>query len=370
MQTSLTNYMNKKIVYGLIAVAVIVVGLYVVNMRITEVTPQNTEAKTVNFGAVLALTGFAVNEGTQLQNGIELAKTDLAKEGITMNVEYYDDATDPKKSIAGVELMNSKGIKTIFGPTWSYMISAALPTLSKYGMTAFIGDTSSDVVEGDATQKSRLVHGISPIYQIEQPSVAWMKEHNVKKLAILTVDGTWGVVHTAAWKKSALSAGAETTMVEMFTYTSEPTVLETLIVKAKSQGVDGIVWTGTEAGAISIINKMKEIGYDVPVLGTVYLKLAVTTGKVMSGNLDLFEIEKISSQAFRDKYKAVYGVEPGAVAEPAYDLAVIAARTELEKGAMTTQEYLLSKSHKGFANNYTFDANGDVINHGWVVTII
>ncbi len=362
--------MNKKIVYGLIAVVVIIVGLYVTSMKNDEVTTQNTEAKTVHFGAVLALTGFAVNEGTQLQNGIELAKTDLAKEGITMNVEYYDDATDPKKSIAGVELMNSKGIKTIFGPTWSYMISAALPTLSKYDMMAFIGDTSSDVVEGDATQKSRLVHGISPIYQIEEPSVAWMKEKGIKKLAILTVDGTWGVVHTAAWKKSAASAGAETTMVEMFTYTSEPTVLETLIVKAKSQGVDGIVWTGTEAGAIAMVKKMQEIGYSVPVLGTVYLKTAVDLGKVSGKNLDLSEIKSKSSQSFNDKYKAVYGVEPGAVAEPAYDLALFAARAELEKGTKTTQEYLLSQEHRGFAQTYTFDANGDVINHGWAITKI
>jgi branched-chain amino acid transport system substrate-binding protein len=362
--------MNKKIVYGLIAVMVVMAVLYIANGTKVEMAPENSEAKTVNLGAVLALTGYAVNEGTQLQHGIELAKADLAKEGITMNVEYYDDATDPKKSIAGVELMHAKGIKTIFGPTWSYMISAALPTLSKYDMVAFIGDTSSDVVEGDAPQKSRLVHGISPIYQIEEPSVAWMKEKGIKKLAILTVDGTWGVAHTAAWEKSAASAGVETAMVEMFTYTSEPTVLETLIVKAKAVGVDGIVWTGTEAGAISLVKKMQEIGYNVPVLGTVYLKAAVDLGKVSGGNLDLSEIASKGSQSFKDKYKAVYGEEPGAVAEPAYDLALFAARAELEKGTMTTQEYLLSKEHNGFASTYKFDANGDVINHGWVVTPI
>ena len=361
--------MKNKTIYALVAVVLIIAGIYGAHTKQSE-TVQTIDSKTVNFGAVLALTGYAVNEGTQLQHGIELAKTDLAKEGITMNVEYYDDATDPKKSIAGVELMHSKGIKTIFGPTWSYMISAALPTLSKYDMMAFIGDTSSDVVEGDVTQKSRLVHGISPIYQIEAPSVAWMKEKGVTKLAILTVDGTWGTVHTEAWKKSAVQAGAETTMVEMFTYPSEPTVLETLIVKAKSEGVDGIVWTGTEAGAIAMVGKMQEIGYNVPVLGTVYLKTAVDLGKVSGKNLDLSDIKSKSSKAFSDKYKAVYGVEPGAVAEPAYDLALFAARAELEKGTKTTQEYLLSKDHKGFAQTYKFDASGDVINHGWIVTKI
>ena len=357
---------TKNILLTLLAVIIISSGLYFLNGK---QTPANvvTTGKTVNFGAVLALTGYAVNEGTQIQQGIELAKTDLKNEGITLNVEYYDDATDPKKSIAGVEYMNAKGIKTIFGPTWSYQISAALPKIVEYNMTAYIGDTSSDVVEGEPTQKAHLVHGISPVYQIEEPTVSWIKEQKIKKIAILTVDGTWGKAHTAAWKKAAKNAGAEVILIDMFDYPSEPKTLPTLIVKAKSLGVDGIVWTGTEAGAISIVKKMQETKYSVPVLGTVYLKSAVDTGKVSRGDLQLFEIESISSQSFRDKYKAVYGVEPGAVAEPAYDLAIIATRAELEKGTKTPQEYLLSKEHKGFAKTYKFNSDGDVINHGWKI---
>jgi ABC-type branched-subunit amino acid transport system substrate-binding protein len=362
--------MKKEIIYGLIALVVVAGGLYFAQTNQDQVVTSTKDTNTVNFGAVLALTGFGASEGEKLKNGIELARVDLAEEGITMNVEYYDDGTDPKKSIAGVELMHAKGIKTIFGPTWSYMISAALPTIHKYDMMAFIGDTSSDVVEGDPVQKARLVHGISPVHQINEPSVSWMKEQGIKKLAIFTVDGTWGVVHTKAWEESAREAGIEIAMTEMFTYTSEPEVLPTLVLKAKSEGVDGIVWTGTEDGAIGMVKKMQEIDYDVPVLGTIYLKLAVTTGKVSMDDLNLSVIEKESSEVFRDKYVAVYGKDPGAIAEPAYDLAIIAARAELEKGRMTTQEYLLSKEHKGFSKPYQFDENGDVINHGWEVTKI
>jgi ABC-type branched-subunit amino acid transport system substrate-binding protein len=234
-------------------------------------------------------------------------------------------------------------------------------------MTAYIGDTSSDVVEGDTAQKSHLVHGISPVYQIREPSASWIKEQRIKKLAILTVDGTWGTAHTEAWEKAAKDAGAEVVMAEMMDYPSEPTTLPTLIVKAKSLGVDGIVQTGTEAGAISLIKKMHALNYNVPVLGTVYLKNAVDTGKVTKGNLQLFEIESKGSETFRDKYRSVHGVEPGASAEPAYDLAVIATYTELEKGTTTAQEYLLSKEHNGFADTYKFDSNGDVINHGWKI---
>ena len=372
------NMKNKNILYTLIAIIIIALGAYFFNQsNIQADITKNKDGsanlsnnKTVNFGAVLALTGAAVNEGTELKNGIEMAKADLLKDGITMNVEYYDDATDPKKSIAGVEYMNSKGYKTIFGPTWSYMITAALPKISEHGMTAYIGDTSSDVVDGDAKQKSNLVHGISPIYQIIDPSAAWIKDRGIKRLAILTVDGTWGIAHTNAWIKAAQQAGAEVVMQEKMDYTSEPTTIATLTVKAKSLKVDGIVQTGTEAGAIALVKKMQELKYNVPVLGTVYLKVAVNTKKINKGDLDLSLIENKSSEEFKNKYKEMYKTNPSAVAEPAYDLAMIAAHTELEKGKRSTQEYLLSKEHSGFASKYKFDASGDVINHGWIVNPI
>lgn len=358
---------TKNILLTLLAIVLVAGTAFYFRGNDSSSKAQVAVNKTVNFGAVLALTGYAANEGNALKNGTELAKITLAKEGITMNVEYYDDNTDPKKSVAGVQLMNGKGIKTIFGPTWSYQISAALPVIAQNNMTAYIGDTSSDVVDGDASQKSHLVHGVSPIYQIEQPSSAWIKEQGIKKLAILTVDGTWGIAHTNAWKKAAADAGVEVVMTEMFDYTSEPTVLPTLIVKAKSKGVDGIVWTGTEGGAITMVKKMQELKYNVPLLGTTYLKFAVDTGKITKGDLKLFQTESSGSQSFRNMYKSVYGVEPDKMAESSYDLAIIAAHIELEKGTKTTQEQLLSKEHKGFTSTYKFDKNGDVINLGWTI---
>ena len=142
---------------------------YFLNENKAPVTTVATE-KSVNVGAVLALTGYAAIEGENIKDGIELAKADLKKEGINLNVEYYDDATDPKKTITGVSYMNGKGIKTIFGPTWSYQISAALPVIAQNSMTAIIADTSSDVVEGRDQDKAHLIHGVSPIYQIQAPT--------------------------------------------------------------------------------------------------------------------------------------------------------------------------------------------------------
>ena len=161
---------TKNILLTLLVVIIISAGFYFLNGKETPINTIATE-KSVNVGAVLALTGYAAIDGGNIKDGIELARADLKKEGINLNVEYYDDATDPKKTITGVSYMNGKGIKTIFGPTWSYQISAALPVIAQNSMTAIIADTSSDVVEGSDQDKAHLIHGVSPIYQIQAPTV-------------------------------------------------------------------------------------------------------------------------------------------------------------------------------------------------------
>lgn len=360
---------TKNILLTLLVVIVIATGAYFLNGKGAS-SEMVTANKTVNVGAVLALTGYAAIDGGNIKDGIELAKADLKKEGIDLNVEYYDDATDPKKTVTGVSYMNGKGVKTIFGPTWSYQISAALPVIAQNGMTAVIADTSSDVVDGSDQDKAHLIHGVSPIYQIQTPTEKWLKDNKVTNLAILTVDGTWGVAHTNAWTKAAQNSNVTIGMHEQFTYTDEATILSTLVVKAKSKKVDGIVWTGTEAGAIALVKKMQELNYNVPVLGTNYLKVAVDEKKIEVKNNNLSMIESARSDEFNKKYEQAYGKTPNKYAESSYDLTMIVARAELAKGGTNTHDYLVSKEQKGFAKNYVFDQKGDITNLYWSVTAI
>lgn len=359
---------TKNILLTLLAVAVIAGGIYFFKGNTSSTTTLVSTNKTVNFGAVLALTGAAAIDAGNIKDGIELAKTDLQKEGITLNVTYYDDATDPKQTVAGVNFMNAKGLKTIFGPTWSYQITAALPVITQNGMTAIIADTSSDVVDGSDADKAHLIHGSSPIYQIGTPTEKWIKENKITNLAIITVDGIWGVAHTTAWTKAAENTGTKIAMKEMYTYTDEATILSTLVVKAKANKVNGIVWTGTEAGAITLVKKMQELNYNVPILGTNYLKVALDEKKIESKGMNLNMIESARSDEFNKKYEQTFGKIPNKYAESSYDLTMMTARAETVKGTMNTHDYLVSKEQKGFAKNYTFDQKGDVTNLYWTVT--
>ena len=72
-------------------------------------------------------------------------------------------------------------------------------------------------------------------------------------------------------------------------------------------------------------------------------------------------IESARSDEFNKKYEQIYGKTPNKYAESSYDLTMIVAHAEVAKGTTSIREYILSKAQKGFANNYSFDQNGDKI---------
>ena len=78
-------------------------------------------------------------------------------------------------------------------------------------------------------------------------------------------------------------------------------------------------------------------------------------------------IESARSEEFTQKYKEIYGRVPNKYAESSYDLTMMTAHAQLNKGNMTTREYLLSKEQTGFAKKYSFDQNGDIQNLNWSV---
>jgi branched-chain amino acid transport system substrate-binding protein len=362
--------MNKKYVASIAVVIVLIAAgwFYTTNTQTTTMPAGNT-AKIVNLGAVLALTGYGVNEGNQIKNGIELARTDLAKKGVTLNVDYYDDGTDPKKTITGIEIMNSKGIKTIFGPTWSFQVSAGIPVLEKYGMLALSSDESSDIIEDQSGTKN-VLYGMPASSKKEIATTEWLRSQGSKKIAIMTPDNGWGQAHADAWTKAAKNVGATVVMTERISYANEGTITPTVLMKAKAEGVDTILWTGGETGITTLIKKMNELGYDASVLGTEGAHNVVRDGKAEKGSLKLYSIENEFSGEFSKKYVAMFGQEPQSYAQAAYDHAMIAADAELHKGKLSAREYILDNPYKGYAGTYDFDQKGDIASGKWSIIAV
>lgn len=359
--------MNKKILIGIVSIIVIATAFIMLTKRESPIAQTN---KTVNLGAVLAMSGYASVDGEDIKNGIELAKTDLAKKGVTLNVEYFDDATDPKKTISGLDIMASRGIKYVIGPTWGFQVTTALPILENKDMALFLPVQSSDNVLGTS---SKAFFANPSTAKKQAPTEAWLKQVNAKKVAIFVVvfgGDNWTEGHDAIWVSAVKNSGATLTMNERINLNQEGEATQTLLLKAKQSGVDTILWTGSEAGAITLIKKMNEMNYHASVLGTNAVEKVTSTGKVTKGSIPLYSLDRNTNVEFAKKFASVYGADKRFdYAESAYDLTMIIVQSSLSNnGATGIADYVRANTnYNGFGGSYTFDKNGDRPSADWKV---
>jgi len=350
--------MNKKITIGIVSlIALVAVAIYFTkNETPKTLSTTPSQEKNVTIGAILAMSGYAAADGEDIKNGIELARTDLKKEGVNLNVEYYDDGTDPKKTISGLELMNAKGIKSIIGPTWGFQVTAAMPIFEKNNMLGYVPSSGSDVVIGTS---NRVFYGQPKVSDQIKIVNDWIKVTGAKKIALMTVNSSgdsWGDAHISTWQDAANIAGVQVVLEQKIDLSLEVAQMPLFVLKAKSLGADAIIWSGTEGGAINMLKRMQEQKYNVPILAERLLAEAITTGKIIKGDMSISIITGGISDTYRAKSDSAYGPATKInYAESAYDLTTRAAKNELNHGKKDLTEYA--------KDNYVNNVN----NRGWVM---
>lgn len=360
--------MNKKILLGSLSILIIISAVVFYRNKINQ-TPITTN-KNITMGAVLAMTGYAAADGEDIKNGIELAKSDLAKEGITLTVDYFDDATDPKNTITGLNLMSSKGIKLVMGPTWGFQVTAALPMINDKDIALLLPAQSSDNVL--VTSEKALFAKPSTANK-QKPTEAWLKQVNAKNVAIFvtTFSGdNWSEGHIKTWTNAVTNTGATVTMLEKINLTQESEIMKTLLLQAKQNKIDAILWTGTDAGAVALIKEMQNLGLTIPVLGTTQIEKVVSTGKITSGGIPLYSLEGNTSKEFADKFHTAHGANKRFdYAESAYDLTMLSVKATVKQNTTTgIAQYIKSNTnYSGFGGMYAFNKNGDRSSAEWKV---
>lgn len=348
---------TKNILLTLLAAVIIVGGAYYLNKN-DDTSKLTTENKTVNVGAVLSLSSIGASDGESIKNGLELAKKELAKENINVNIDYFDDATDPKQVAAGVQYMKSKNINVVFGPIWSYLGDAAIGVIGDSDITLLAPSMTSEVVQKTSSQ---ILFGQIKNTTKLPSTVAWMKENNIKKPAIIVNQISWGIVHANIFAEATKNVNGIIVLNEQVGYGKEKETLPALILKAKSLGADAILWSGSNDGEVVITNEMQKNGMKVPFFADEEVMTAINNNLISKDiTVPVYTWKKEIDTKFVSKYKAVYGKDPNHYADASYDMLMATAKTISEKGSTNLKENLNSLSYKGYANTYKFDTNGDL----------
>lgn len=166
--------MNKKIIWIVVVVLVILIGVSFINKS------SETDKEVVKIGVVAPLTAGATVYGENLVKGIELAKAELGEEGERYELVIEDDGGNTAKAASAAQkLINVDGVKAIITVT-----SGTGNTVQKIASQYNVAHVC-DCVDTSIATSTGFIYSVLP--QVE--SISWLKEaqsRGIKKVYLIT----------------------------------------------------------------------------------------------------------------------------------------------------------------------------------------
>ncbi len=333
----------------------------------------------IKIGHVGPTSGAIAHLGKDNEMGARMAIDDLNAKGVTIGGQKAkfellaeDDGADPKQGTAAAQKLVDAKANGVIGhlnsgttiPASQIYNAAGIPQISpsatnpKYTRQGF--NTAFRVVADD-------VHlgGTLGKYAVT--------ELKGKNIAVIDDRTAYGQGVADEFQKAVVAAGG-TTLDRQFT-TDKATDFTAILTAIKAKKPDIVFFGGMDAVGGPMMRQMKQLGINAKFMGgdgvcTGELpKLAA--GSMADGQVVCAEAggvegdQKAGMDAFREKFKAKFGVDVQLYAPYVYD-AVMAMEAAMERaGSADPAKYLpeLAKTdYKGVTGDIAFDEKGDIKN--------
>ena len=213
----------------------------------------NNNSETVKIGVLLPLTGAGDIYGKDLKSGIDLAYQESPIKD-RIQLVYEDDATDVTKGINAFNSLIFKDIDIVIGGIMSNVASGILPIANRNQVLLF----SPKATAVDLSKENDYFFRIWPTDDLDgKYSAAYIVDSlNLKRIAILYDDGTYGVGIRNEFKKYLNGKDVELVFDEG--YSSGQTNFRTQISKIKISKPDVLFLPAYYKEAVLILKQLNE----------------------------------------------------------------------------------------------------------------
>ncbi len=280
----------------------------------------------------MPMTGYVAFFGGMQEASLRLAQKEFAKlgpsGGFDLKFIVYDTGAKPQDAILMAQkLMHTDKVLAIIGPYLSTECEQVFPVVNRDKVPII---TASSAKAGLTTSnRPWTFRNIMTSDKINEPAIrAWVKQKNIKTVAILTdikskVSETYGKdVAPTLLKKYGVR------IVEDIDFVTEDVDFSAQITKVKRSNPDGIVLAGEYSLAANIAREARKQGLkqalitDVPTVTPEYIKLGGDAVDGTFGPSDFWAGNPGPKvQSFVKKFKAEYGQDkdPHATTAAIYD---------------------------------------------------
>ena len=295
---------------------IIVAVIVIVLIGIIVVSNNQKKEETIVIGAILPLTGNAAVYGNPIKDGMELAREELAKKGVEIEIYYEDSAGDPKQAVNAYENLKLKNPDIL------------VSGLSR-ASTPLIPLANNDKIPLIMTLVSAKMNQTPYVIRFYPGNTGYSDAHfstidnKIEKIALIYVNDEFGI----SLKDSVIQRVKDKNINIILEGKFEPGTkdFKTILLKTKEKSPDALMVVGaTPAEIIEPLKEIKELNINVDFyeVGTA-LSIKSERDKTDSNGAYTtafpFVLNK-SGQEFRNNYFKKYGKEAFFAAPFGYDI--------------------------------------------------
>lgn len=341
--------MNRKVVWSVVVIAVIIVALaFIVN--------KPNSSSTVKIGVIAPLTGWAAYWGEDAKRGIDLAVDEINKTGgiagkpITVIFEDFGELNLAAAASAANKLVNADNVDVL--------VTNFLEDTTVASPIAHKGDTPivSVGAGNNGVEPKEMLFRMRPYVESVFPEVSaeYFMSKGYKNPVVIFEQ----IQYYINFKDETVNVWKKLTGKEPQTIAVVGDGRDAL-AKAKQGQYDLIYIRATSPTQIELMKQIKEMGIKAPVEGTeAHYPEFISAGKITDG-LIYTNYKAASSVTFAKDFKDKYGVEAGIPGALAYDV-IYAIKNAIKDGNLDSESLvsgLKSVKFEGASGPVQFDSN-------------
>jgi branched-chain amino acid transport system substrate-binding protein len=331
--------------------------------------------ETVRIGFIGPLTGDLAYAGVNMKEAVEIARDEINEKGgingKKIEVIFEDGKCGPKEAAnAGNKLINVDGVTAIIGGVCSSETLAVAPLAEKSKVILISAASTNPAI----TQAGDYVFRDVPSDAFQGIYAARFIKLNLNKsqAAILKCLSDWCMGVSDSFKAEYQRAGGSIVAEESFPQDSRD--LRSQLVKIKAAKPQLVYFVSYTEASIVGLKQMKELGVKANAFGADAWsdpKIWESAGANGEGAMWVEPANKAYPPGFVDAMRKKAGDKVINVYAPrAYDAMKMLAMV-MEKAGTDTRQIKKGlyeiRNYQGIADNYTFDANGDITAASYVV---
>ena len=286
----------------------------------------------VRIGAIVSLTGPAREQGQNWLNGAELARRELAAEGLNVELIVENDQTSAPQAVAAFRALHDlRKVRGVLGGTWDFLAEPLYP-LAERARVPFLTMTNPIEILPTSANSARYV--FTNAFSMRAAKVALrdlFRDRRPRKLAILTPAFAFALAYEQIVRELGDEFGIPIVFAEQPSYEDVSASLKTMVTRIGRSGADTLsVFFGYEY-LEQLTHELALQHVDVELVTSQHLDAAWKIARNRQPFAKAFGVYPfVKDSDFTRRYREAYGEPPPVYAAEGYDGLKLLARAAVD----------------------------------------